>query len=122
MIKTLCLRFNLDKPLDNKAFEHLQGMNKSQFKSYSHVAALAITEYFQRYYIKCDDPYFETREREDKFVQQIVAQIGTAVEKAMPSFLAACLTGLAMPCQPQTVTEPIPDENDSEIDLDFIGG
>ena len=122
MIKTICLRFNLEKPLDSKAYEYLKSMDKSQFKSYSHIIALAITEYFQRYYKTCDDPYFETREREEKFVQQIVAQIGVAVEKAMPSFLAACLTNLAMPCQPQEATEPISDENDSEIDLDFIGG
>lgn len=58
-------------------------------------------------------------------MQQIVAQIGAAVEKAMPSFLAACLTNLSMSCQLQSVTGPITDENNNEItdvDLDFIGG
>ena len=98
-------------------------MDKTQFKSYSHAAALAITEYFQRYYKACDDPYFETREKEDEFVQRIVAQIGAAVEKAMPSFLAACLTGLAQPCVTAFPPEP-PKQTDeiAEIDLDFIGG
>ena len=123
MIKTICLRFNLDKPLDSKAFEYLQGMDKSQFKSYSHAAALALTEYFQRYYIKCDDPYFETREREEKFVQRIFAQIGSAVEKAMPSFLVACLAGLVQPCINAAPSEPPKQTNEiADIDLDFIGG
>jgi hypothetical protein len=122
LIKTICLRFNLNKPLDSKAFEYLQGMDKSQFKSYSHAAALALTEYFQRYYIKSDDPYFETREREEKFVQRIVAQIGTAVEKAMPLFLAACLTGLAQPCLTATPSEPSNQTDEiADVDLDFIG-
>lgn len=125
MIKTLCLRFNLDKPLHKQAFDYLKNMDKTQFKSYSHAAVIAISEYFQWYYKARDDPYFETREKEDEFVQRIVAQIGAAVEKAMPSFLATCLTGLAQPCitaisvtnEKATETEEI-----SEIDLDFIGG
>ena len=125
MTKSICLRFNLDKPLHREAWEQLQNMDKEKFKSYTNAVVIAITEYFQRYYKICDDPYFETREKEDEFVQRVVAQIGSAVEKAMPSFLAACLTGLAQPCfssapaQSEKTTET---EEISEIDLDFIGG
>ncbi len=125
MTKSICLRFNLDKPLHREAWEQLQNMDKEKFKSYSNAVVIAITEYFQRYYKICDDPYFETREKEDEFVQRVVAQIGSAVEKAMPSFLAACLTGLAQPCfssapaQSEKTTET---EEITDVDLDFIGG
>ena len=125
MTKSICLRFNLDKPLHREAWEQLQNMDKEKFKSYTNTVVIAVTDYFQRYYKNCDDPYFETREKEDEFVQRVVAQIGLAVEKAMPSFLAACLTGLAQPCfssapaQSEKLTET---EEISEIDLDFIGG
>ena len=67
-IKCTTLRFNLDKSLDRQAWEYLQSMDKDEFKSYSHVVAIAVTEYFKNYYHKKDDPYFETREREERFV------------------------------------------------------
>lgn len=98
-------------------------MDKEKFKSYTNAVVIAVTEYFQRYYKKCDDPYFETREKEDEFVQRVVAQIGSAVEKAMPNFLAACLTGLAKPCiQVSQPEQPKQAEEIADVDLDFIGG
>ena len=119
-IRTVCLRFNLDKPLHKKAFEYLKSMDKSAFKSYTQAAALAITEYFERYFKKCDDPYFETREREERFIEQIVVAVGNAVEKALPGFMAAYLTNLAQPYQQTALpTEQEPDL--SVIDLDFVG-
>lgn len=119
-IRTVCLRFNLDKPLHKRAFEYLRSMDKSEFKSYTQAAALAIAEYFERYYKKCDDPYFETREREERFVEQIVAVVGSAVEKALPGFMAAYISNLAQPYQQTSpTTEQKPDL--SEIDLDFVG-
>lgn len=119
-IRTICLRFNLDKPLHKKAFEFLKSMDKSAFKSYTQAAALALTEYFERYYKKCDDPYLETREREERFVEQIVAAVGKAVEKVLPGFMAAYLTNLAQPYQ-QTSPKAEQEPDLSEIDLDFIG-
>lgn len=96
-------------------------MDKSVFKSYTQAVALAISEYFERYFKKCDDPYFETREREERFVEQIVAAVGSAVEKALPGFMAAYITNLAQPYQ-QTAPPTAEQEPDlSEIDLDFVG-
>ena len=123
MTKSICLRFNLDKPLHREAWEQLQNMDKEKFKSYTNAVVITVTDYFQRYYKNCDDPYFETREKEDEFVQRVVAQIGSAVEKAMPSFLAACLTGLAQPCiQVPQSEQPKQAEEIADVDLDFIGG
>lgn len=123
MTKSICLRFNLDKPLHREAWEQLQNMDKEKFKSYSNAVVIAVTDYFQRYYKIYNDPYFETREKEDEFVQRVVAQIGSAVEKAMPSFLAACLTGLAQPCiQVPQPEQPKQAEEITDVDLDFIGG
>ncbi len=125
MTKSICLRFNLDKPQHLEAWEQLQNMNKEKFKSYTNAVVIAVTDYFQRYYKSTDDPYFETREKEDEFVHKVIAQIGTAVEKAMPGFLAACLTGLAQPCissAPVLSEKTTETEEISEIDLDFIGG
>ena len=122
-IRNTNIRFNLDNPLHQKAWAYLQSMDKKKFKSYSHVIVLALVDFFDRYYRQQDDPYFETREKEDEFVQRVLAQIGSAVEKAMPSFLAACLTGLAQPCFSATLPEQSKQvEEITDIDLDFIGG
>ena len=126
-IKCTTLRFNLDKPLDRQAWDYLQGMDKDEFKSYSQAVAVAVTEYFKNYYRKKDDPYFETREREDKFVEQIVSAVESAVEKALPTFLAACFTKMVMPYNAAAPTINITNTNENnvsadDIDFDFVGG
>ena len=125
-IQCTTLRFNLDKPLDRQAWDYLQSMDKDEFKSYSHAVAITVTEYFKNYYRRKDDPYFETREREERFVEQIVAGVETAVEKALPSFLAACFTKMVMPYN-AAPTINITNNNDNnvsadDIDMDFVGG
>lgn len=126
-VKCTTLRFNIDKPLDRKAWDYLQGMDKDEFKSYSRAVAVAVTEYFKNYYRKKDDPYFETREREDKFVEQIVSAVETAVEKSLPTFLAACFTKMVMPYNATAPTINITNTNENnasadDIDFDFVGG
>ena len=48
-VKSTNLRFNLDKDIQRKAWDYLQSMDKQKFKSYSHVIALSLVEYFDRY-------------------------------------------------------------------------
>lgn len=120
-IRTVCLRFNLDKSLHKTAFDYLKTMDKSVFKSYTQAVTLALTEYFEHYFKKCDDPYFETREREERFIEQIVAAVGSAVEKALPGFMAAYITNLAQPYQHTSSPTAEQEPDLSEIDLDFVG-
>lgn len=125
-IKCTTLRFNIDKPLDQQVWEYLRSMDKDEFKSYSRAVALAVTDYFKRYYKRIDDPYFETREREERFVEQIVAAVENGVEKALPSFLAVCFTKMVMSYS-AAPTINITNNNDNnvsadDIDMDFVGG
>ncbi|MCR5143087.1 MAG: adenylate cyclase [Ruminococcus sp.] len=125
-IKCINLRFNLDKPLDRQAWEYLHSMDKDEFKSYSHAVTVAVTEYFKNYYRRKDDPYFETREREERFVEQIVNAVEKGVEKALPSFLAACFTKMVMPYNSAPAIN-ITNTNENtvsadDIDMDFVGG
>ena len=88
-IRNTNLRFNLEKDLQRKAWEYLQTMDKQEFRSYSQVIALALVEYFDRYYRTQEDPYLETREREERFVDQILK----AVEKKQGIPAASQRTG-----------------------------
>lgn len=119
------IRFNLDNPLHQKAWEYLQTMDKSQFKSYTHATALSITEMFDRFYKLQADPYLETRQREEQFVTQIVEAVEKALNEALPSFLLSCIASFAnlqispSVAQNQMQNNDINTENE-EIDWDFI--
>ena len=118
-IRSTNLRFNLDKEIQNRAWQYLQTMDKQRFKSYNNVIAVALVDYFDRYYRSQDDPYLETREREERFVDQIVASVEAAMEKTLPVFLAGCVAGLS---QTAVITEPaVQKEPDEEPDWDFLG-
>ena len=94
-IRSTNLRFNLEKDTQKRAWQYLQTMDKQQFKSYSNVIAVALVDYFARFYRSQDDPYFETREREERFVNQIVSSVESAMERILPVFLAGCMAGMS---------------------------
>ena len=118
-VKCTNLRFNLDKPVQRAAWECLQTMDKARFKSYSQVIALAVVDYFDRLERLRDDPYLETREREERFVSQIVAAVERAMKDALPVYLAGCMAGLtkATPLAPAQT----PETNAEDIDWSYLG-
>ena len=119
--KEMSIRFNLDKPEQRRAYEYLQTMDKQVFRSCNNAICLALIEYFDRYYRIQEDPYLETREREERFTQQ-----------ALPLFLAGCMTGLSAlqpvcaPADPPSQADTAPAEGAGEpdpesIDWGFLG-
>ena len=132
MVKMTCFRFNLDNPEHAKAWGYLHDFDKDKVKSGNTAVVKAVNEYFDRMQKLSDDPYFENRQREERFVQQIVSEVGKAFIAEMPKFLASLMlslnTGYAVqaPAQPVSQANNTADdsENDdySDIDLDFIGG
>ncbi|SDB44127.1 adenylate cyclase [Butyrivibrio sp. INlla16] len=93
-VKSTSLRFNLDKAADRKAWEYLQTMDKEEFRSYSHAVATSVNYFFDRYYKAKDDPYLETREKEERFVQKIVEAVEHTLGNALPLFLSGYATAL----------------------------
>ncbi len=89
------LRLNMDKESHRKAWEYLQAMDKRQFKSYSNVIALALVEFFERKAKLQNDPYFENREREERFIRQIISELEKALDKVLPVYLAGFMSGVA---------------------------
>ena len=118
-IRSTNLRFNLEKDTQKRAWQYLQTMDKQQFKSYGNVIAVALVEYFDRYYRSQDDPYFETREREERFVNQIISSVESAMERTLPVFLAGCMAGLSQASH--NTTSVVQQEPDAELDWDFLG-
>lgn len=146
MVKMTCFRFNLDNPEHAKAWEYLHSIDKDKVKSGNTAVVRAVNDYFDRMQKLFDDPYFETRQREERFIEQIVTEVGKAFIAEMPKFLASLMLSLnrgypmqAVPVGTEnsrgyagdgnpSATEGFGNADNSEnddysgIDFDFIGG
>ena len=118
-IRSTNLRFNLDKDVQNRAWQYLQTMDKKKFKSYSQIIAISLVDYFDRYYKKQDEPYLETREREERFVEQIETAVENAMNRTLPVYLAGCMGGIAQITPQVAVAASEPE--DADLDWDFLG-
>ena len=131
MIWSTNLRFNTDRSPYREAYLFLKNMDRKVHKSINKVVAISVCEYFKRFEKSKNDPYFETREREDNFVNRIVEAVKIAVEKAMPTFMAAYITAklsdIPNASTGSTVSENsvLKEENSDtaadDIDFDFVG-
>ncbi len=74
-IYTTTLRLNLADEDDRRAYEHLQRMDKKQYRSYSKAIVTAINDHFERQARLESDPYLETREKEDDFLRRVTEAI-----------------------------------------------
>ena len=128
MVKMTCFRFNLDKPEQAQAWEYLHRFEDFGVKSANIAVINAVNEYFDRLQKLTDDPYFENREREERFIQQIISEVGKALISEMPKFLTSFMLNLktdypTQAVQPVSMSAEENNEDDfSAIDLDFIGG
>ena len=145
-VLTTCFRFNMENPEHAKAWDYLHNYDKDKIKSTNVAAITAVNDYFDRMGKLADDPYFETRQREERFIQQIVSEVGKAFIAEMPKFLASLMLSLnrgypmqAVPVGTEnsrgyagdgnpSATEGFGNADNSEnddypgIDFDFIGG
>ncbi len=145
-VRTTCFRFNMENPEHAKAWDYLHNYDKDKIKSTNVAAITAVNDYFDRMGKLADDPYFETRQREERFVEQIVSEVGKAFIAEIPKFLASLMLSLnrGYPMQDVPVgtensrgyavsgdpsaTEGFGNADNSEnddysgIDFDFIGG
>ena len=102
-IVTTNLRLNLDNAEDRRAWERLQRMDRTRYKSYSRAIVVALNEFFDRQERLSNDPYLETRETEEAFLQRVLDTIERGLRSVSP--------------RPQTVSVmPTPDNVNAESD------
>lgn len=114
-IYTTTLRLNLADQDDRRAFAYLQGMDKKRYRSYSKAVVAAINGYFERQEQMADDPYLETREKEDAFLRRITEAIEQGLRYAPVGRLP--FTSLAAQATPS-----VEDDEDISAALDFADG
>ena len=74
-IFTTTLRLDMTDEEDRRAWSHLQQMDKKQYRSYSKAIVTAINDHFERQARLENDPYLETREKEDAFLRRVTEAI-----------------------------------------------
>ena len=80
------VRFNTNSESAMQAWSLLHSDEvKNGFKSQNEFIICAIYDYYERYVQKKDDPYLETREKEDAFVERIVSQVTEKILTNLPT-------------------------------------
>ena len=114
------LRFNLDDPEDRRALAYLQGRDRKRYKSYSSAVVAAVNDYFSREERLAADPFLETRERQEAFLQEVKDTIRDAVQSSGAGFVG--LAALMQSVQPAPPQEQAMSDEAYDTAMDFIGG
>lgn len=93
------IRLNLLDDADRQAWEYLQSMDRKQYKSYSRAVVAALNGYFGHLQKIADDPYLETRAKEDEFLQKVYDAVARGVNHDKSS-----ITQLVVPIQESVAT------------------
>ena len=91
------IRLNLCDEQDRQAWEYLQTMDRKKYKSYTRAVVAALNDYFSREYRNEADPYLETREKEDDFLERVEIAIQEGVKESVPMALAKNLVEMRQP-------------------------
>ena len=118
-IYTTTLRLNLGNEDDQRAYEYLRQMDRRCYKSYSTAIVAAINDHFSRRERLADDPFLETRERQEAFLSEVKDAVRDCLREQQIG-----LSGLAALLQSAQTTAPPPEAMSQEAfdtAMDFIG-
>ena len=105
------IRFDLKREDDRQAYEYLRRMDRKQFKSYTRAVVASLNNFFSWREKRQADPYLETREKEDRFLRQVLDTISEGVRQSMSQVQVTTTT------QPnEIVAKPTVKEETSGVD------
>lgn len=112
------IRLNLENTADREAWEHLQNLDRSKYKSYTKAVIAAVNAYFGKVEEIEADPYLETREKEDAFLDRIIVTIEQALKASSSVNAAGGLLQLLVSNVTQSAEQSV-DNNSLDDALDF---
>lgn len=107
------IRLDMARDADRRAYERLATMDRKKYKSYSRLVVIAVNEYFERQERLADDPYLETRAKEDAFLDKVIDTIREAAQGMLPLGL---LSGIMQAAQ--GVQQPSAVDHQAEASAD----
>ena len=118
------LRMNLEKEADRRAWEYLQRIDRKAHKSYSHAIVTAINDFFSRQERLMTDPYLETKEKENAFLQSVLDTIAKGLQGmsvvGTPAGMSPSLQGFTTPTPAFMQNEDAAKEEAINAALDFV--
>jgi len=118
-IYTTTVRLNLNEDDDRRAWEYLRRLDKKKYRSFSKAVVVAVNDYFGRLERLNTDPYLETREKEDAFLQEIREAVRKGLQQSAPANLGAILQ-LNQGVQPIAASGQDADNESLDAAMDFV--
>lgn len=112
------IRFVLSKEEHRRAYELLSRIDRRKYKSYTEAVVAAVNAYFGRLEQIAADPYLETREKEDAFLQRVLDTIQSGVTSAVPSLMVGSLMNMVQ--TPNVVQAPDIRSDEEDADEESI--
>ncbi len=124
-VKNHNFRFNEEKEAERQAWEILHSKEvKEDFRSQNEFVIAAINDYYARHLATKQDPYLESREKEDAFVKGIVEAVEQKVLDNLPG-----LAGMYMMQQQSLLSVmslqgmvPVPQQMQAQIPVSQLMG
>lgn len=107
------IRLDLRTPEGWKAHKLLTQRDKKKYHSYGDLVASVLSAYYDRQTRLLEDPYLETREKEDVFLKRIEDRIAFALWKG---------SNVSMPDVPKKTDDAVMATEDFDTAMDFING
>ena len=101
------IRLDLSRDDDRQAYEYLRSMDRKKYKSYTRAVVAALNDFFSRQEKMQADPFLETREKEDRFLRQVLDTIREGIDQGMSNLQ---VIAPAQPVQP----DPQPENNSTD--------
>ena len=117
---TTTLRFNLNNKEDCEALAYLQGRDRKRYRSYSSAVISAVNDYFSRQKRLADDPFLETRERQEAFLQEVKDTVRESMKSSEVGLGA--LAALIQSVQPVQKENTAMSEEAFDTAMDFMSG
>ena len=109
------IRLDMTRDADRHAYERLATMDRKKYKSYSKLVVIAVNEYFERQERLADDPYLETRVKEDAFLQRVIDTVREAARKLLPLGLLSGIVQVAQ--QTSAMDHQVEDSADDALEF-----
>ncbi len=117
---TTTLRFNLNNEEDCEALAYLQGRDRKRYRSYSSAVISAVNDYFSRQERLADDPFLETREWQEAFLQEVKDTVRESMKSSEVGLGA--LASLIQSVQPVQKENTAMSEEAFDTAMDFMSG
>ena len=108
------IRLDMTRDADRHAYERLSTMDRKKYKSYSKLVVIAVNEYFERQERLADDPYLETRVKEDAFLQRVIDTVREAARELLPLGLLSGIVQVAQ--QTSAMDHQVEDSADDALE------